>query len=409
MISAYQNAIQQLENIGKILSLNSEILARLKTHDAVLNFDLEIEMDDSSKKTFKAFRAQHNNWRGPYKGGIRFHNKVSEDEVKALSLWMTWKCSLMNLPFGGSKGGIIVDITALSESELERLSRAYSREFASYLGPDKDIPAPDLNTDSKVIGWMLDEYEKVIGKSEPAAFTGKPIEKGGSVGRVEATGRGGVYVLDELCRQYAMKNSETSIAVQGFGNVGYWFAQLAYKYGYKIVAISDSKGGVFSNNGFNPEDLMKYKKEKGGFSGYQGAEREISNQELLGLQVDILVPAAIENVITIENVSQVKSRFIIEMANGPLSAEADNELIKRNILVVPDILANGGGVLVSSFEMEQNLKNEVWDEDRVNRKLAEVMINSYRDVYASMRRLDLDMRLGAYALAVERVVESMSK
>ena len=401
MNDPYTNAVTQLKQIGKILELDENTIEKLATLDKVHKTKLSILMDDGSKQEFQAYRSEHNNSKGPYKGGIRFHPGVTESEVKALSMWMTWKCSIASLPYGGGKGGIVVDPTKLSKKELERLSRAYGAWSANWAGPWLDVPAPDVNTDGQIMAWMLDEMIKSKSTSEKmstnwkATFTGKPIAIGGSQGREEATGMGGFYTLQNLTSSLNLKKSEVSIAVQGMGNVGYWFAKLASDDGYKVVAISNSKGGIYDPNGITIDANLRNLKSN------------ISNAELLLLPVTILVPAALENVITGEAANQLQAKAIIEMANGPVTPEADKILSERGVLSVPDVLANSGGVTVSYFEWVQNLHGAVWSKDEVLSKLKSVMDTAYNEMWAKHVGLKLDLRMSAYASAVSRVVEAM--
>ena len=363
-----KTAQELIEKTGQKLNLTQEEIDFIIQPDRIIEVKVPVKMDNGVIKTFVGFRSQHNNVLGPYKGGIRFHQNVSREEVIALSTLMTLKCAANNLPFGGSKGGVIVNPKELNETELENLSRSYAKAIAPFIGEDVDVPAPDVNTDGKIMMWMLDEYEKTIDKKSPATFTGKPVEFGGSLGRTEATGRGGVIVMENLLRKLN-KNYQT-IAVQGFGNVGYYFAQIAYEEGYKIVALSDSKGGIYNEKGLNPEEVMKIKEETGSVINYKDG-KVTSNEELLELPVDILVPAALENVITKDNASKIQAKVIIEMANGPITEEAYPILESKGIISAPDILANGGGVTVSYFEWLQNKHNEHWTEEEVNQKLEE--------------------------------------
>jgi glutamate dehydrogenase/leucine dehydrogenase len=374
-------------------------------------------MDNGMVKVFKGFRSQHNNARGPYKGGIRFHPAVTKDEVMALSCWMTWKCAVADLPYGGAKGGVVVGPAKLSKKELERLSRAYARAIAPIIGPKIDIPAPDVNTDAQIMAWMLKEYlktqkskckTKTQNSKLLAAFTGKPIRLGGSLGREQATGRGGVYILQALIKQLRVASCELRVAVQGFGNVGYWFAQLADDEGFKIIALSDSKGAIFSEAGFDPTKVMAWKNRTGSVVNFPNS-RPITNNQLLLTDCDILVPAALENVITSNNAAKIKARIILELANGPTTPEADEILVKKNIILIPDILANSGGVTVSYFEWRQNLSGEKWSEDKVNRKLKLKMVRAFRAVWETMQQKKLDGRTAAYVLAVDRVVKAMLK
>jgi len=401
MNDPYPNAVVQLEEVSKILKLDTATIKRLSTPDKVHETDLIVKMDDGKEQKFKAFRSQHNNSKGPYKGGIRFHPGVCESEVKALSMWMTWKCSVASLPYGGGKGGVVVDPTKLSKTELERLSRAYGKWAGNWAGPWMDVPAPDVNTDGQIMAWMLDEMVSTKSIAEKmsvnwrATFTGKPIALGGSQGREEATGMGGFYTLENLVKSLNLKKSEVTIAVQGMGNVGFWFAKLASEAGYKVVAISNSKGGIYDSNGISIDENLRSRKSN------------ISNAELLLLPVTILVPAALENVITDEVAKQVKAKAIIEMANGPVTPEADKILSERKILSVPDVLANSGGVTVSYFEWVQNLHGAVWDKEEVLSKLKSVMDRAYKEMWGKYLELGVNLRMAAYSSAVERVVEAM--
>lgn len=381
---------------------------------------IEITRDSGKKQSFQAFRSQHNNAIGPYKGGIRFHPGVTREEVMALSMWMTWKCSVVGIPYGGGKGGIIVDPHELSPAEIQELSRAYVQFLGQAIGPWRDIPAPDVNTTPEIMAWMADEWQQLHGSSAVnplASFTGKPIELGGSEGRGEATGLGGVYVLQQLAQQMSWKRpQDVTIAIQGFGNVGYWFAHHADLLGYKVVAVSDSKQAIYVPTGLNPEKTLACKRETGSLSECRCTERSCSsehgeiltNEQLLELDVDVLVPAALENVITTENAGRIKASVIIEMANGPISPEAEEQLHQQNILVVPDVLANAGGVSTSYFEWIQNLSGQVWSRDEVLAKLEPLMVRAFDAVWKRQQVLDgKTMRVAAYSLAVKRVIDAM--
>jgi glutamate dehydrogenase/leucine dehydrogenase len=320
-------------------------------------------------------------------------------------MWMSWKCAIADIPFGGGKGGIIVDPRELSEGELERLSRGYMKGIYRDIGVHVDVPAPDVNTDGKIMAWMLDEYEKLIGEKAPGVITGKPVDKGGSLGRTEATGRGGVFVLRELANKKNLNPAETKIAVQGFGNVGYYFALLAQELGFKVVAVSDSKGGVFKEDGLDIVEVMEHKKSTSAVKDFEGADN-IGGEEILELDVDVLVPAALENAIQESNADKIKAKYIIEMANGPVTPEADEILEQKEIMVVPDVLANSGGVTVSYFEWEQNVKDEKWSEDDVNAKLEEKIVSAFNESFEEMENLKLSFRMGAYALAIRKVLEA---
>jgi len=406
MNNPFENAQKQIEKVTKHLKIDKDILEQLMWPQRILEVHFPVEMDDGSKRMFTGFRSQHNNARGPYKGGIRFHPNVSKDEVMALSTWMTWKCAVAGIPYGGGKGGVIVDPNILSKTELERLSRGYIRAIARFIGDQVDVPAPDVNTDGQIMAWMLDEYEKLVGHKSPGVLTGKPIALGGSLGREEATGRGGVHVLRQLAKKLGRDPSKTKIAVQGFGNVGYWFAQLAYKMGFKVVAVSDSKGGIVSESGLKPKDVMEYKLTTGSVVGYPKTKK-VSNEELLLLEVDVLVPAALESVITKENAKGVRAKIIIEMANGPITPEADEILVNKSVILMPDILANSGGVSVSYFEWCQNLSGYYWSEEEVNQKLERLMVEAFENIWSTMQTKKLDGRTAAYVLAVDRVAKAM--
>ncbi len=428
----HQNALIQLRKVAQILEKQFEnktqlakAVKKLETPDKVLEGELSVKMDDGKVKKFKAFRSQHNNARGPYKGGIRFHQNVSLAEVKALSTWMTWKCAITGIPYGGAKGGVIVDPKQLSRTELESLSRAYARFVADDVGPWWDVPAPDVNTDGQIMAWMVDEYQKVrLAKAKPAdlqenslaTFTGKPLNLGGSHGRSEATGLGGVYVLEKLMEKLGKtKKDQVTIAIQGFGNVGYWFAYHADKLGYKVVAVSDSKGGIYLTEGLDPAKVLACKQENGRVSNCKCSHQNcdcqkakvISNQEILELDVDVLVPAALENVITPDNTTKIKAKAIIEMANGPITPEADEILAKNNVLVVPDVLANAGGVTTSYFEWVQNLSGYYWTHSEVLAKLKPLMEQAFEQMWTVKEQYHLDGRMAAYVNAVKSVVETM--
>lgn len=403
----YLNAIRQLEAAATALKIKREVVERLSVPDRVVEVAVPYVTDKGKLVTLKGYRSQHNDARGPYKGGIRFHQNVSLDEVKALSMWMSWKCAVVNIPFGGGKGGVIVDPKALSERELERVSRSYMRGIAPVIGEQVDVPAPDVNTDPKIMSWMLDEYQKIVGHKAPAVITGKPIENGGSQGRTEATGLGGFFILDEIRKLIGRPAKEIRVAVQGFGNVGYFFAKFAAEAGYRVVAVSDSQGGVHCDDGLNVEDVMKFKENKGTVVGCPNASK-VSNEKLLELDVDVLVPSALENVITKDNASRIKAKWIIEMANGPVTPDADPVLEKREVHAIPDILSNSGGVTVSYFEWYQNMHKERWSKDKVLKKLEAKMRKAFREVSKVKAERKVSYRKAAYVLAVNRVVNSLS-
>jgi thioredoxin-disulfide reductase len=428
MSSLHASAVQQLEKVARLLEgeftdrprLRAAI-TRLKEPQNLIAGELSIKMDDGSTQTFPAFRSQHSNARGPYKGGVRFHPHVTEDEVKALSMWMSWKCSVAGLPYGGGKGGVAVDPKKLSPAELERLSRAYLRLVADEIGPWSDVPAPDVNTDGQVMSWMVDELIKLKPdqarvQNLQATFTGKPVEWGGLPGRDEATGLGGVMILEKLMDKLGKERAQdVTIAIQGFGKVGYWFAYHADRLGYKVVAVSDSRGGVYLEDGLDPVKTLECKREENSLSDCQCDRRScgldkgraLTNPQLLELAVDVLVPAALENVITKANASRIKAKYIIEMANGPITPEADELLRQRGIEIVPDILANAGGVSTSYFEWAQNLQGTNWSRDKVVAELQKLLESAFADWWQTKTAKKLDGRTAAYLKAVRQIVEVM--
>lgn len=410
----FENTLKTMGQIFEILKLPAAKVERLSRPDKILDFKLTVPMDDGSSREFSAWRVQYNNVLGPYKGGIRFHPDSSLDEVKALAALMTWKTSLMSLPYGGGKGAIKVDPRTLSQGELERLSRAYVQAIWQDIGSQKDVPAPDVNTNSQIMDWMVDEYAKLSGKKDLAVFTGKSLANGGAAGRDKATGWGGFVVLREF-----LKNRpdivEKTVAIQGFGNVGSHLAKFLFDAGFKIVAISDSQGALYEPKGIDINKILSVKDKAGiidrdvcySLDG-QGKCQIFTNDDLLFLPVDILVPAALEDQVNKENVSKIKAKVILEMANGPVTQEADVVLKEKKVDILPDILANGGGVAGSYFEWQQNLANETWLETDYLKKLEEKMIESFEAVKSTKERLSIDWRLAASARAIERVADSLS-
>jgi len=410
-INPFETAMAQLAKAAKLFPKKDAtlLLTLLSQPQRILNVTIPVVMDDGSIRMFQGYRVQFNNARGPYKGGIRYHREVSIDEVKALSFWMMIKCAVADLPLGGGKGGIIVDPKTLSEKELERLSRGYIRMIADCIGPDKDVPAPDVNTNGVIMGWMLDEYIKISNKKQKltkkeemrlrATFTGKAIKDGGSEGREEATGLGGLYVLQTILRHHKIAGKQLTAAVQGFGNVGYNVAKFLTEAEIKVVAVSDSKGGIFAPEGIDPAVALQEKKKYGHLAG----GKTITNAELLELPVDILVPSALENVLTGQNASKIKAKVVLEMANGPTAPEADTILYTRGIPVIPDVLSNSGGVSVSCFEWEQNLKNQHWTKDAVNRKLKAKMEKEATKVWLASKKFKTDLRTAAFFVALRRI------
>jgi glutamate dehydrogenase len=402
----FTNAKIQLSHAVLAGGLDTIKAKILEYPDRYVEVSIPVTMDNGSLRVFTGFRSQHNNARGPYKGGIRFHLEVNLDEVRALSFWMTFKCALINVPFGGGKGGVIVNPKELSETELEKVARGYVQKIWRLIGPEVDIPAPDVNTNGTIMAWMLDEYEKLTGKKAPGTFTGKAVINGGSEGRTEATGFGGMYILEHMEKSGNFPLSRKTIAIQGFGNVGSYFAKRANESGFKIVALSDSKSAVFNENGLDIALLETYKKETGSFVNFPGA-KNISNEELLMLSVDVLVPSALENAITKDNADMIQAPIVIEMANGPTTGEADAILEKKNVLVVPDFLANSGGVCVSYFEWYQNMNNERWEKDEVLEKLEEKITKEFDTVYNLATEKNITLRNAAYILATQRIIEKM--
>lgn len=419
-MSLYESALAQVDAVVPFLerayedkALFERLIFSLKNPNNVIVTSIDVTMDDGSIVSYPAFRSQHNNARGPYKGGIRFHPSVTEDEVKALSMWMTWKCAVVNIPYGGGKGGVAVDPKTLTQGELKQLSRAYATLLAPQIGPYTDIPAPDVNTHGGIMAWMLDAYEEAVGFHAPATFTGKPLELGGSLGRIQATGYGGVAVLDAFTQTQGVRPEDVSIAIQGFGNVGYWFAERAQEMGYDVVAVSDSSGAIVMHGGFQIRSLLDLKKETGSFKDIvdvYGVEHNfefITNQELLLMDVDVLVPAAMENAVTSANAAGVLASVVIEMANGPVTPDAEETLLRNNVMVIPDILANAGGVTTSYFEWAQNLQGLSWDETTVFTRLEEKMSEAFVAVYEIVEREDISFRQAAYILAMKRVLDAM--
>jgi len=418
MNNPFENAMEQLNKAAKIINLDKDIHEVLRQPERILTVAIPVKMDSGEIKIFTGYRSQFNNALGPYKGGIRYHWNVTLDEVKALSFWMMVKCATVNIPMGGGKGGIIVNPKELSEGELERLSRGYIQKIWRDIGSDKDVPAPDVYTTPQIMGWMRDEYEKLVGHSDPGVITGKTIEQGGSEARGYSTAQGGVYMTRELAKKLGWNPKETTVAIQGYGNAGAHMARILQAMGFKVVAVSDSKGGVYNEDGIDPDKALKIKEDGGMLGCYclgtvcsleqmptDGPCRHISNEELLELPVDILIPAALENQITIDNVNNIKARAIVELANGPTTPEADEVLKTKGITVVPDVLANAGGVTVSYFEWEQNVKGEHWTEADVLEKLEKIMVTAFDEVWETKEKYGIDMRTAAFVKAIERVAE----
>ncbi len=406
----FTNAMTQLSTAAKLINLDPNILVQLQQPKRILTISIPVKMDNGATKVFIGYRSQYNDARGPFKGGIRYHWNVNIDEVNALAFWMTMKCAVVNIPLGGGKGGVIVNPKELSEGELERLSRGYVQGLYKYIGSDQDVPAPDVYTTPQIMGWMRNEFEKLVGHADPGVITGKPIAEGGSEARGYSTAQGGVYVLEEAVKKLGLDPKNTTVAIQGFGNAGSYMGKILSDMGYKIVAVSDSKGGVRVENMesgmLNIEEVLLHKDKHGSVEGLPNTE-SITNEELLELQVDVLIPAALENQITAENADRIKAILIIELANGPVTPDADPILVKKGIISVPDILANAGGVTVSCYEWQQNVRGEHWTEEEVLNKLKTTMVESFEAVWNTKEKYSVDMRTAAFALAVQRVADAM--
>lgn len=406
-LNPFEIAQEQLDTCAKILNLDQATHELLRRPMREIWVSLPVRMDDGSTKVFQGFRVQYNDAKGPTKGGIRFHPQETIDTVRALAAWMTWKCSLLDLPLGGGKGGVICNPKEMSQGELERLSRAYIRAIHPFIGPDKDIPAPDVYTNPQIMAWMADEYSKACGKNQFGVVTGKPLAVGGSAGRGDATARGGLYTVREAAKALGVDLKGARVAIQGFGNAGYYAAVLAQSMlGCKIVAVSDSRGGIFNEQGIDPEEAKAHKDKTGSVVELAGTS-PITNEALLELDVDILIPAALENVITERNAANVKAKIVAELANGPTTPEADDILYKNGVHVIPDFLCNAGGVTVSYFEMVQNFYMYYWDETEVHERLDKKMTVAYKSVFDTSKQYEINMRQAAYVVAVKRVAEAM--
>ena len=404
--SVYGMATQQFHAAADKLGIDDgarQILSHPKRELAV-NFP--VVMDNGEVQVFAGYRVQHNLSRGPGKGGIRYHPAVTMDEVKALAMWMTWKCAVTGIPYGGAKGGVTCEPKSMSGVELERMTRRYATEISIIIGPDRDIPAPDINTNAQTMAWIMDTISMHVGFTVPGVVTGKPLSIGGTLGRLEATGRGIMIAAREAASLTGMSLNGAKIVVQGYGNVGYWAAHLLVAQGCNLIAASDSTSAVYSKGGINPDDLKCYKDANGSFAGYKGVD-SLTPSELLELPCDILIPAAIEGQITGDNAIDINARIIVEGANGPTTPKADAVLSDKGILVVPDILANAGGVVVSYFEWVQDIQRYFWDADEINRKMESIMVRSFAEVMATSQKEKVSMRDAAMLLAVQRVVEAM--
>ncbi|MGA8221974.1 MAG: Glu/Leu/Phe/Val dehydrogenase [Candidatus Acidiferrales bacterium] len=404
-LNPYRISQIQFDIAAEYLKLDPGLRQILRTPKRILEVSVPTKMDSGQIKVFTGYRVQHNIARGPAKGGIRYHPAVTLDEVKALAAWMTWKTATVNIPYGGGKGGVICDPKRMSKSELERMTRRFTSEILPIIGPECDIPAPDVYTDSQTMAWIMDTYSMTKGYSTLGVVTGKPLSIGGSEGRNEATARGCMFVTEEACRLKKMSLRGASVAIQGFGNAGSLAAKLFAEKKARVIAISDSRGGVFNSRGIDPLKAMRYKERSGTVVGMPGTSR-ISNDDLLTMKCDILIPAALENVITLNNADQIKAKIIAEAGNGPTTPHADEVLARKGIMVLPDILANAGGVTVSYFEWVQDLQSFFWSESEVNAKLESVMKRAFLEVHETARKHRTHMRTGAYCLAVGRVADA---
>ena len=427
--SLFENLLGKLRQTAKIAGVSEDVVKILSQPKRIIEFSLSFRKDDGSLVVLPAYRVQHNDALGPFKGGVRFHPQVSLDEVKALAFWMSLKGAVVDIPMGGGKGGVAVDPNQLSLAEKERLSRAYVRGIWQFIGPEVDIPAPDVNTSAQEMGWMVDEYEKLVGHKAPAAFTGKPLELGGSAGREEATGQGGVWVLEALVKKLGLKPQKTKVLVQGFGNVGFWFAKLASEAGFKIVGVADSKGGMilnknpkslpvrqagkFQNPKFNLRALdvkkvAEWKEKTGSVVGFPGT-KTVNEEEFLTAEADILVPAALENVIDEKIARKIKAKIVVEMANGPVTPQGDEILKKRKIICLPDFLANSGGVIVSWLEWVQNKTGYYWEKDEVLAKMKGKIIPAFEKVWQEAKKRKTDLRTAAWIVALEKLGRAIEK
>lgn len=403
----FQNALQAIDEAGKLMQIDPNVLGRLKAPRRSLAVSIPVRMDDQSVKVFTGYRVQYNATLGPYKGGIRYHQNVDLSEVVGLAALMTFKNSVLGLPLGGAKGGVAVDPTKLSKTEKQNLTRRYTSEIGPFIGPTKDIPAPDVGTDQQVMAWMMDTYSQEQGGfTQPGVVTGKPVEIGGSLGRMGATGLGVIYITDSALKSKGRTLSGASLAIQGFGNVGSHAAQYGFERGAKIVAVSDVGGGIFNGDGLDVPELLKYFKENKTLAGFKGA-KSITNEELLTLPVDALLPCALEGVIDLKNANQIKAKIIVEGANGPVTIDATKVLHQNGVFVVPDIIANGGGVIVSYFEWVQDIMSFFWHEEEINGKLKSIINQAFDTCYKAMEEKKVDLRSAAMGVAVKRLEKAM--
>ncbi|HBK34942.1 MAG: Glutamate dehydrogenase [Candidatus Uhrbacteria bacterium GW2011_GWE2_40_58] len=405
MPTPFEHALAQLQRANAVHPFSEDFLKIFASPDRKIEISIPVQMDDGQTKIFEGYRVQHNNARGPYKGGIRFHQDTDIEEVKALALWMALKCAVVNIPMGGGKGGVTVNPKELSESELEQLSRGFVKRLADVLGPQKDVPAPDVNTNPTIMAWMADEYAKITGDTTGAVITGKPLDAGGSEGRGTATAQGGFYAFNALQEKLGLPE-KCRVVIQGFGNAGQNAAEIWSQAGHTIIALADSRGAIYKADGLEVEAVVHHKQATGALAGFPGAQ-EISQEELLSLTCDVLIPAALENQIRQDNVDQIKAKVVFELANGPTTPEADDVLFGKGVPVVPDILANAGGVTVSTFEWEQNVKGEHWTVEEVFEKLQRMMELEASMIFGKAEELKTDLRRAAFIVALERIQEAM--
>ncbi len=401
-LSTFDNALKQLQNAFEISGVSQETRLHLSNPQRILQVTFPVKMDDGKERIFYGYRVQYNNARGPFKGGIRYHPRVDLDEVKSLAFWMTIKCAVANIPYGGGKGGVEVDPKRLSKGELERLSRGFMRSIADMVGPDKDIPAPDVNTNAQIMDWMEDEYSKITGDKSGAVITGKSVANGGHEGREDATARGGFFVFQEAAKAFGIPSNAT-IAIQGFGNAGFFMAKFLQEAGYKVIAVSDSQAAHYNPNGVNVHEVKKKKETKFICEG----DECITNEQLLELPVDVLIPAALENQITEKNASHIKAKVILELANGPITPQAESILEKKGVVVIPDVLANAGGVTGSYFEWKQNKEGTKWPLEKYHQELEKIMRMEFKAVHDFSQKHGCIMRTAAYALALQRIEQAI--
>ena len=401
----YQIALQQLDTVARVIGLDESIHGILQKPKRELTVNFPVKMDAGGTRMFTGYRVQHNTGRGPAKGGIRYHPHTDIDEVRALAMLMTWKCAVVNIPFGGAKGGVICDPSTLSRNELEDLTRRYTTEISIIIGPDSDIPAPDMGTNGQIMAWLMDTYSMHAGHTVPAVVTGKPVSIGGSEGRVDATGLGVVMVTGEAAKRFGVSLPSARVVVQGFGNVGNAAARIFARHGAKVVGVSDQYGGVYNENGLDIPALCEHAKRTGQVMGFRESQ-DVTNSQLIELPCDVLVPAAINNVITASNADRIRARMIVEAANGPTTPAADKILFDRGIKLIPDILANAGGVTVSYFEWVQDIQSFFWSESQVNHRLGRIMTRALGDVLDAADKYKVDLRTAAYAVGVSRVAEA---